>query len=128
MSHEVYPRLSVEEAQENVLQCIRVLEPVETPILETLGRVLAEDVYADSDIPPLSNTAMDGYALRSEDTRGAAPDSPVSLRVIHNLAAGYTTDVPVRPGTAIRIMTGAPIPDGADAVIPFEATEESDDV
>jgi len=120
---ELYPILSVEEALVRVLAAFQPLPPERVPVLETLGRVLAEDIYADMDIPPLTNTAMDGYAVRAADTAGASPERPVRLRIIHDLAAGYTTDVAVVPGTAIRIMTGAPIPPGADAVVRFEDTE-----
>lgn len=121
---ELYPMLNVEEAQEMVLAAFRPLEAERVPLLETLGRVLAEDVRADMDIPPLANTAMDGYAVRAADTAAASPDQPARLRVVYDLAAGYTSDVPVAPGTAIRIMTGAPIPPGADAVVQFEDTAQ----
>ena len=123
----LYPMLSVEEALERILSYFHPLEPEKVPILESLGRVLAEDVHADMDIPPLANSAMDGYAVLAADTAGASPDGPRRLRIVHNLAAGYTTDVEVRPGTAIRIMTGAPIPPGADAVVRFEDTEREGD-
>ncbi len=119
---ELYPMLGVEEALERVLAAFQPLEPERVPVLEALGRVLTEDLLADMDIPPLTNTAMDGYAVRAADTDGAGPDRPARLRVIYDLAAGYTTDVAVRPGTAIRIMTGAPLPPGADAVVQFEDT------
>ena len=92
--------------------------------LQALGQVLAEDVAAGFDIPPLDNTAMDGYAVRAEDTMGAAEASPRELRVIGEVAAGYIFAGAVGPGTAVRIMTGAPIPEGADAVVPFEETDE----
>ena len=123
----LYPMLSVEEALERILSYFHPLEPEKVPILESLGRVLAEDVHADMDIPPLTNSAMDGYAVLAADTAGASPDGPRRLRIVHNLAAGYTTNVEVRPGTAIRIMTGAPIPPGADAVVRFEDTEREGD-
>lgn len=121
---ELYPMLSVEEALARVLAASQPLPPERVPVLETLGRVLAEDVVADMDIPPLTNTAMDGYAVRAADTARASFEHPVRLRIIQDLAAGYTTDVAVMPGTAIRIMTGAPIPPGADAVVEFEDTEQ----
>lgn len=127
MHVEEYPMLSVEEATKQVLQAFSPLETEAIPILETLGRVLAEDVHADMDIPPLPNTAMDGYAVRAEDTRGASEAHPVRLRIIQDLAAGYVTDTFVQPGTAIRIMTGAPIPPGADAVVRFEDTRRDGD-
>jgi molybdopterin molybdotransferase len=126
--HELYPMLSVEDALARVLSAFHTLEPERVPVLEALDRVLAEDVYADIDIPPHSNSAMDGYAVRAGDTTGATVDRPVRLRVIENLAAGYVTDTPVAPGTAIRIMTGAPLPPGADAVIRFERTEQTGDL
>ena len=117
--------ISVEEALERILSYVSVLEPEEKPILDALGQVLAEDVASDIDIPPLDNTAMDGYAVRAADTAGASPKSPVSLRVVGELAAGHVYDGEVAPGAAVRIMTGAPLPPGADAVVPFEDTQES---
>jgi molybdopterin molybdotransferase len=116
------PMLSVEEALERVLGAFRPLEPERVPILEALGRTLAEDVYADEDIPSRANSSMDGYAVLSADTAAASRGGPVRLRVVGELAAGYVTEAEVTPGTAIRIMTGAPIPPGADAVVRVEDT------
>jgi len=116
--------ISVEEALEKVLTYVEVLEPERKPILDCLGQVLAEDVYSTIDIPPLDNSAMDGYALRAEDTRGAGETSPRYLAVVGEVAAGSMPTKKVRPGTAIRIMTGAPLPEGADAVVRFEDTDE----
>jgi molybdopterin molybdotransferase len=116
--------ISVEEALEKVLSYVEVLEPERKPILECLGQVLAENVYSTIDIPPLDNSAMDGYALRADDTRGASESSPRYLVVIGEVAAGSIPAKEVRPGTAIRIMTGAPLPEGADAVVRFEDTDE----
>jgi molybdopterin molybdotransferase len=116
--------ISVEEALEKVLSYVEVLQPERKPILDCLGQVLAEDVYATIDIPPLDNSAMDGYALRAKDTRGANESSPRYLVVVGEVAAGSMPTKEVRPGTAIRIMTGAPLPEGADAVVRFEDTDE----
>jgi molybdopterin molybdotransferase len=116
--------ISVEEATERILSYVHVLDAEEKPILDALGQVTAEDVASGMDIPPLDNTAMDGYAVRAEDTRGASDGSPVTLRVIGELAAGYVYDGRVEPGTAVRIMTGAPMPAGSDAIVPFEETDE----
>ena len=121
---EEYLMLSVEEALERILSTFQPLSPERVPVLETLGRVLTEDVFADMDIPPLANTSMDGYAVRAADTVRAGRENPVRLRIIYDLAAGYTTDKSVESGCAIRIMTGAPIPPGADAVVQFEDTEQ----
>lgn len=120
----LYPMISVEEAQERILRSFHPLEPERVSLFEALGRVLAEDISADVSVPPLDNTAMDGYAVRAADTAGASPEHPATLRVLYDLAAGYVSDIAVTPGTAIRIMTGAPIPEGADAVVPFEETDE----
>ncbi|MBE0431420.1 MAG: molybdopterin-guanine dinucleotide biosynthesis protein B [Dehalococcoidia bacterium] len=116
--------ISVDEALEKVLSHVQVLDPERQPILTCLGQVLAEDVYSTVDIPPLDNSAMDGYALRAEDTVGASQASPVYLSVVGELAAGTLPTEEVRPGTAIRIMTGAPVPQGADGVVRFEDTDE----
>lgn len=123
----LYPMLSVEEALERVLSVFRPLEAVRVSLLDALGMVLAEDTHADVDIPPHPNSAMDGYALRAADTAGATPEKPRQLHVLENLAAGYMTETEVVPGTAIRIMTGAPVPPGADAVIRFERTDQQGD-
>jgi molybdopterin molybdotransferase len=116
--------ISVDEALEYVLKHFEPLEPERVEILDALDRVLAEDIYSDTDIPPFDNSAMDGYAVRAADTVGASTEAPVALQVIADLAAGYTTHLVVEPGTAIRIMTGAPLPAGADAVVRFEDTSE----
>jgi molybdopterin molybdotransferase len=92
--------------------------------MEALGQVLADDIHAGFDIPPLDNTAMDGYAVIAADTTGAAEGSPVELQVIGEVAAGYVYEGAVSPGTAVRIMTGAPLPAGADSIVPFEETDE----
>ncbi len=123
-SHADEDMLSVEEAYERIAASFSRLDPVEVPLLESLGQVLASDVYSPLDLPPLTNSAMDGYAVRGEDIQGAGADSPRTLEVIGLVAAGSVSDDIVRPGTSIRIMTGAPIPDGADTVVPFEETDE----
>ena len=117
--------ISVEEARERILSFFHRLEPVRIPLLEALGQVLAEDVVAPFDIPPLDNTAMDGYAVRFADTEGATDAEPQELRVTGDLAAGYVMETTIGPGEAVRIMTGAPMPPGSDAVVPFEETDEA---
>jgi molybdopterin molybdotransferase len=114
--------LSVEEAQERVLSVFAPLEAEHVPIVQAVGRVLAEDIYADEDIPPYANSSMDGYAVQAADTTGATSESPARLCVIGELPAGSYPERQVTPRTAIRIMTGAPIPPGADAVVKVEDT------
>ena len=123
--HHHESMLSVEDALERILGFFHVLEPEEKPILEALGQVLAQDVVAWFDIPPLDNSAMDGYAVSASSAKGASEDSPVVLRVVGSVAAGELPRDRVAPGTAVRIMTGAPIPEGADAIVPFEDTDEA---
>ncbi len=118
--------LSVEEARERVLKAFHPLEPESVPVLEALGRVLAEDVSAGEDIPPYANSSMDGYAVRAADTAGASRGTPVRLRIVDAIGAGYVSEQTVTAGTAIRIMTGAPIPPGADAVVRVEDTAGAD--
>jgi molybdopterin molybdotransferase len=118
--------ITVDQALEKVLEHIEVLEAETSPILDCLGQVLAEDIFSTINIPPLDNSAMDGYAVRSADTRGASQQSPRILHVIDTVTAGSISLSEVKPGTAIRIMTGAPIPKGADCVVKFEDTDESE--
>ena len=116
--------LSVEEARDRILSYFAPLEPETRPLLEALGQVLTQDAHATFDIPPLDNSAMDGYAVQFDSIRGAQSEHPRELRVIGQLAAGQLPQDTVVPGTAVRIMTGAPIPPGADTVVPFEETDE----
>lgn len=124
--------ISVEEARALILERVAPLPPVDAPILgadgrpAVLGQVLAEDVIAPFSIPPLANTAMDGYAVRAADTAGATYERPLQLQVVGYLPAGEVFDGEVGPGQAVRIMTGAPMPAGADAIVPFEETDEQD--
>ncbi len=117
--------ISVEEARAFVLSHFHPLEPERVPILEALDRVLAEDIVSDINVPPFNNSAMDGYAVRAEDIAGASSSHPVRLRVIADLAAGYMPEATVERGTAVRIMTGAVLPPGADTVVRFEETSEA---
>ncbi|MGH9190579.1 MAG: molybdopterin molybdotransferase MoeA [Acidimicrobiales bacterium] len=110
--------ISVEEVRRQVLQACRRLPAVEVPVADALACVLAETVTAAENVPPFDNTAMDGYALRADDTVSA----PAPLEVVGTLAAGQRPDMVVGPGQAVRIMTGAPIPPGADAVVMVERT------
>ena len=117
--------LTVEEAIKKILDEVDTLDIVSVPILESLGQVLAEDIVSNINVPPLDNSAMDGYVVRAADTAGASEKSPVILKVIDTVIAGALAKKKVAAGTAVRIMTGAPIPEGADAVVQFENTDES---
>ena len=117
--------ISVEEARARILDVIDRLAPEERPLEDALGQVLAEDVTSALTVPPLDNTAMDGYAVRAADTAGATAAAPVRLRVIGEVAAGHVCSGEVAAGAAVRIMTGAPVPRGADAIVPFEETDEA---
>ena len=116
--------LTVEEALEKILAEVTALNIQTVPILETMGQVLAEDITSDIQLPPLDNSAMDGFAVRYEDTTGASPQNPRLLKVIDTVMAGAISKMEVAAGTAIRIMTGAPTPAGATAVVQFENTDE----
>jgi len=116
--------ISVEEALDKILSNVSILEPEEKPILEAPGQVLAEDIYSVINIPPLDNSAMDGYAVQWESIQGASNSQPRVLKVIGEVAAGYIPNQEVITGSAIRIMTGAPVPAGGDTVVPFEDTDE----
>ena len=118
--------ISVEEALNKILDFIEVLESEEKPLLECLGQVLAEDVYAPFNVPPQDNSAMDGYAVQAKSIVGASHERLKVLRVVGEIAAGCVTELKVGPGTAVRIMTGAFVPEGADVVVPFEYTDEVD--
>ena len=119
--------ISVEEAREMVLAGISVLGTERVSTLDSIGRVLAADVVSDIDVAPFDNSAMDGYAVRAGDLAGASELTPVRLRVVEHVAAGAFPAVAVGPSEATRIMTGAPVPEGADAVVMVERTAEEDE-
>lgn len=117
--------IGVDEARERILAGADPLPVESVPLLDALGRVLAGEIVADADVPPFRNAAMDGYAVRAADLARARDDRPVSLRVIAEGPAGYAPRASITAGTAIRIMTGAPLPPGADTVVRFEETDEA---
>jgi molybdopterin molybdotransferase len=122
---DVERMVDVDTALQQVLSAFAPLESISLPLLDAAGMVLASDVIARDNVPPFRNSAMDGYAVRAADTVSATWSAPVQLPVAAYVAAGQR-DVPqLRSGTAIRIMTGAPLPEGADAVVRFEETDES---
>jgi molybdopterin molybdotransferase len=116
--------LSVTEAQQAILAGVKRLEPEAVSLLEALGRVLAEEVTAETALPPFDNSAMDGYAVRADDLIGATRDQPVRLPVIADIPAGHPASIEITAGTAARITTGAMLPHGADTVVPVEDTDD----
>ncbi|MBI4115641.1 MAG: molybdopterin molybdotransferase MoeA [Candidatus Omnitrophica bacterium] len=115
--------ISVEEAQKIILENTKPSSPKRIPLMDSLGLILAEDVYANTDLPPFTSSAMDGFAIRSTDTKIASSSSPLSLKLIEDLPAGTIPKKVLIPGTCTRIMTGALLPKGADAVVMAEETE-----
>ncbi len=117
--------LSVEQAIEQILAAIQPLPPCAVPLLQAVGSILAEPVVAAESLPPFDNSGMDGYAVSSSDVKTARSDAPVVLSVAMDLPAGSVPVSPLMPGQAARIMTGAPLPPGADAVVPVEDTDST---
>jgi molybdopterin molybdotransferase len=115
--------LTVEDHLEKILRGIGPLGAYDQPIVESLGLPLHEAFVSPSDLPLFDNSAMDGYAIRSEDVVGASREQPVVLPVVGEIAAGSARPFAISAGTAVKIMTGAPIPRGADAVVPYERTD-----
>jgi molybdopterin molybdotransferase len=117
--------VSIEKAQKIILNSITPLKCENIPIIEASDRVLYENIVSDIMLPPVDNSGMDGFAIIADDTRGASKNSPIKLQIIGEIqAAGFVRGKRISKGAAIRIMTGAPIPEGADSVIPLEDTEE----
>lgn len=115
--------MSVLDAQHKLLALFKPLEEETIPLEAAAGRVLARPAYAAFDLPPFANSSMDGFAVRAQDVRSATPEQPVQLVVTDDIPAGQVAEIELRAGQAIRIMTGAPLPQGADAVVPVEDTD-----
>jgi len=118
--------IPVKEALNRILEQIPRLGKERVGILEAQGRVLAEDIFSSQNIPPWDNSAMDGYAVRYFDIQEASEKNPVFLKVLSDLPAGRVFEGRIGPGEAVRIMTGAPLPEGADTVVPVEETVKAD--
>ena len=115
--------ITLEEAQARLLEAVHCVMSEKVELLRSIDRILAEDVYAHVSQPPFERSAMDGYAVRSKDIRTASSSNPVCLKVVDHVCAGEVTTQSVHPGEAIRIMTGAMIPEGADCVVKQEDTD-----
>ena len=121
--------IAAAEAARRILDEVRRQPALRMPLDDALDAVLAEDIVSPLDIPPWTNSAMDGYAVRGADVRGASPERPVRLRVVEHLPAGRFPTRSIGPGECTRIFTGAPVPEGADTVIRQEDTDQgADDV
>jgi len=123
---EPRPLLTVAQARERILDRVAALDSETVALPEARGRVLAEEIRSERDVPPFANSAMDGYAVRARDVAKASAAQPVRLRVLGEIRAGAAPPGSVQPQTALRIMTGAMIPDGSDAVVRVEDTAEHD--
>ncbi|HKZ43876.1 MAG TPA: gephyrin-like molybdotransferase Glp [Anaerolineales bacterium] len=115
--------LSVKDAQEKILAVISPTDLIEESLESTSGKYLGKDIIASMNLPPFDNSSMDGFAVQSKDTISSGRDHPITLRVIDDIPAGKNPNIPITPGSCARIMTGAPIPQGADAVIKYEDTD-----
>ncbi|HEV7146012.1 MAG TPA: gephyrin-like molybdotransferase Glp [Pedococcus sp.] len=115
--------ISVEQHLDRILKTVKVIRPFEQGVLGAQGCVLADDVTARGSLPGFTNSAMDGYAVYAADVASASEDSPVVLPVVTDIAAGNTKPLSLAPGQSMRIMTGAPLPHGANAIVPVEATD-----
>lgn len=113
---------NVDDAINAILETITPLDAETISTLDGLNRILADPIYADINLPPFANSSMDGYAIRAEDVLNASPNSPITLQVVMDIPAGKAPTQTLHTGKTARIMTGAPLPDGADAVIPVEDT------
>jgi molybdopterin molybdotransferase len=114
--------ITVEEHRDRILAAVPTLEATRVPLPAALGRILREPVRSAVDLPLFDNSAMDGFAVRFADVAGATAESPVTLDVVADVPAGSAVDPAFGPGQAVRIMTGAPVPRDADAIVPFEDT------
>ena len=115
--------LSVQEARERILLTFQPVERISLPLDRSAGRVLAEDIRAGTDLPPFDNSSVDGFAVRATDVVGAGPSTPRNLEVVADIPAGSYSETPLQLGQAARIMTGAPLPPEADAVVMVEDTD-----
>lgn len=116
---------SVDDQLAWILDSVQPALPLELPLLDAQGCTITEDIHSEVDLPPWDNSAMDGYAVRLSDVLGASREFPAEIQVVDDIAAGFMPTRPITAGTCARIMTGAPVPDGSEAIIPVELTNAS---
>lgn len=114
------------EARDLLLSLVQPVDTEEVALEASCGRILAQPIIASDHVPPFDRSPYDGYALRSADTAGASRDNPVTLTILEEIPAGSVSHCPVTPGTAVKVLTGSPIPEGSDCVINYEATRFTD--
>lgn len=115
--------IGFEEARDMLMEAVEAVGTEEVSLSHCVGRILAQPLTAEENVPPFDRSPYDGYAFRAEDVSAAGRETPVTLRILEEVAAGAVPTRTVTPGTAVKILTGAPIPPGADAVVKFEETE-----
>ena len=115
--------ISFSDARDLLLGLVKPVETETVPLKSISGRILAQDIAAKENIPSFDRSPYDGYAFRSEDTAQASREHPVTLQILEEIPAGSVSHYPVTAGSAVKVLTGAPIPEGADAVTKFELTE-----
>ncbi|MEA2677312.1 MAG: molybdopterin molybdotransferase, partial [Chloroflexota bacterium] len=123
MSHDLPALMSLEEARARMLEGLEALPTEVVALGDAAARVLAEALTSRNTLPPWDNSAMDGFAVITADTSAASRESPIGLKVVGEAAAGRVSDAVVTAGNAVRILTGAPLPEGADAVVAVETTD-----
>ena len=117
--------ITLEEAQKMLFDLVRPIKVCEVPLTNAVGRILYRDIESGINLPPFDRSPLDGYALKAADTVGTSSAQPVVLEVIEEVRAGFVPKGLVADGTAIKVMTGAPIPKGADVVIKFEDVQRA---
>lgn len=118
--------LSVQTARQKILENFVVNSSESIPLQKSIGRILAEDIFSILNLPPFNNSSMDGFAVRTDDIISAGKENPINLEIVEDISAGFYPKIKILPGQASRIMTGAPLPDGSNAVVPVEFTNFSD--
>lgn len=123
MKKQIDTFVKIDDARERVLNAVKKVGTCQVPLGEAFGRILAMDVVAKENVPSFDRSPLDGYAYRACDVTNASKENPITLKVVDYIQAGDVSHVPVTEGTAVRLMTGAPIPEGADCVCKYEETE-----
>ncbi|GJQ33972.1 MAG: hypothetical protein HBSAPP04_28110 [Ignavibacteriaceae bacterium] len=116
---------SYEEAKAIIVNSVRPIETVYVPIKKAQGNIISQDIIAGENLPPFNNSAVDGYAVKIKNVQAATPEKPILIDTLDDVPAGKLPTTRLRSGTTVKVMTGAPVPEGTDAVVPIELTEST---